>query len=98
MRAAKGTRMWAGVFAVWRIGRTEARFMRDGERRAAVRAAGLCVRRAEPLREGAFAMSLRGVMCLAGIAVVMMLTGCATFANTPAQERTYEAIEKCKAL
>jgi hypothetical protein len=28
----------------------------------------------------------------------LLLTGCATLANTPAQERTWASIEKCKAL
>jgi hypothetical protein len=34
--------------------------------------------------------------CLVSLAVG--LAGCATFANTPAQERTYSAIEKCRGL
>lgn len=28
----------------------------------------------------------------------LLLTGCATFANTPAQDRTWAAIEKCKGM
>ncbi len=30
--------------------------------------------------------------------VGLLLAGCATFKNTPAQERTWAAIEKCKGL